>query len=83
MHYNDRISIDPAIRGGKPCIKGTRIAVHDILDYMAEDISEGEILADFPALSSENLRAAVAFAADRERQLAGRGVVWRSSVMRI
>jgi len=70
MSYEDRITIDPAIRGGKPCIKGTRITVYDILEYLAGDMSEDEILKDFPSLSRQDLRAALEFAAARERMLA-------------
>ena len=70
MSYEDRITIDPAIRGGKPCIKGTRITVYDILEYLAGDMSEDEILQDFPSLSREDLRATLEFAAARERMLA-------------
>ncbi len=64
------ISITPEVRGGKPCIAGTRIAVHDILEYLASGMSEREILEDFPSLRSEHIRAALAFAAERERRLA-------------
>lgn len=70
MSYEDRISLDPAIRGGKPCIKGTRITVYDILEYLAGDMSEDEILHDFPSLSRQDLRATLEFAAARERMLA-------------
>ncbi len=64
------ISIDPEVRGGKPCIAGTRIAVQDILEYLAGGMSEREILEDFPSLRREHIHAALAFAADRERRLA-------------
>jgi len=70
MSYEDRIVIDPAIRSGKPCIKGTRITVYDILEYLAGGMSEGDILRDFPSLSREDIRAALEFAAARERKLA-------------
>jgi len=70
MSYEDRITINPAIRGGKPCIKGTRITVYDILEYLAGDMSEDEILQDFPSLSRQDLRATLEFAAARERMLA-------------
>lgn len=70
MSYENRISIDPAIRSGKPCIKGTRITVYDILEYLAGDMSEDDILKDFPSLSREDIRAALEFAAARERMLA-------------
>lgn len=69
MNYRERITIEPAKRGGKPCIRGLRITVYDILDYLASGMSEDEILADFPDLEREDIRAALAFAADRERRL--------------
>ncbi|MEO5342628.1 MAG: DUF433 domain-containing protein [Gammaproteobacteria bacterium SHHR-1] len=68
--YSQFIAIDPDVRGGKPCIKGTRITVYDILEYMAGGMSESEILTDFPSLQTVHLRAALAFAAQRERRLA-------------
>ena len=70
MKLTDRVAIDPAIRSGKPCIRGTRIAVYDILEYLAGGMTEGEVLRDFPALALEDVRAALEFAADRERKLA-------------
>ena len=70
MSYRERIVIDPAVRSGKPCIKGTRITVYDILEYLAGGMSEDDILRDFPSLSQEDIRAALEFAADRERKLA-------------
>jgi uncharacterized protein (DUF433 family) len=70
MRYQDRIVIDPAVRSGKPCVKGTRITVYDILEYLAGGMSETEILRDFPSLEREDIRAALEFAADRERKLA-------------
>lgn len=70
MNYQERIGIDPAIRSGKPCIRGTRITVYDILEYLAGGMSEDQILRDFPALTREDVRAALEFAADRERKLA-------------
>lgn len=70
MSFKDRISIDPAVRSGKPCIKGTRITVYDLLEYLAGGMSEAEIFEDFPALSNDDIRAALEFAADRERKLA-------------
>jgi uncharacterized protein (DUF433 family) len=70
MRDTGRISIDPEVRGGKPCIKGTRITVYDILEYLAGGMSEAEILADFPSLQKEDIRATLAFAAARERSLA-------------
>ena len=70
MSWQDRISVDPAVRSGKPCIKGTRITVYDVLEYLAGGMSEDEILRDFPDLTREDIRAALAFAAARERRLA-------------
>lgn len=69
IDLNEFISVTPDVRGGKPCIKGTRITVYDILEYMAGGMSEADILADFPSLSPEHLRAVLAFAAMRERRL--------------
>ena len=70
MNYAERIVIDPAIRNGKPCIRGTRITVYDILEYLAGGMTEDDILRDFPSLSREDVRAALQFAAARERRLA-------------
>lgn len=67
--YRDRITVEPAKRGGKPCIRGLRITVYDVLDYLASGMTEDEILADFPDLESEDIRAVLAFASDRERKL--------------
>ena len=71
MSYQDRISIDPAIRSGKPCIKGTRITVYDVLEYLAGGMTEEKLLRDFPSLAAEDIKAALEFAAARERKLAG------------
>ena len=71
MDYRARITIEPGKRGGKPCLRGLRITVYDVLDYLAGGMTEDEILADFPDLEREDIRAALAFAADRERRLAG------------
>lgn len=69
MSYQDRITIDPAKRGGKPCIRGLRITVYDVLEYLASGMSEADILSDLPDLTREDLRACLEFAADRERKL--------------
>lgn len=69
MNWQDRIVIDPAIRSGKPCVKGTRITVYDVLEYLAGGMTEDEILADFPELTREDIRACLGFAAARERRL--------------
>ncbi len=71
MNFEDYISITPEIRSGKPCIKGTRITVYDLLEYLAGGMTEAELLADFPSLRPVDIRAALAFAAARERRLAG------------
>jgi uncharacterized protein (DUF433 family) len=70
MGWEDRISVDPEVRGGKPCVKGTRITVYDVLEYLAGGMTEREILRDFPDLRSEDIRACLGFAAARERRLA-------------
>ena len=67
--YTSIITVDPGKRGGKPCIRGLRITVYDVLEYLASGMSEDEILADFPDLEQEDIRAALSFAADRERRL--------------
>ena len=69
MNYHDRITIEPGKRGGKPCIRGMRITVYDVLEYLASGMSEQEILDDFPDLTQEDIRACLAFAAGRERKL--------------
>jgi uncharacterized protein (DUF433 family) len=69
MEWQERITVDPAVRSGKPCIKSTRITVYDILEYLAGGMSEDEILADFPDLTRDDIRASLAFAAARERRL--------------
>ncbi len=69
MNYLEYISIDPNIRFGRPCIKGTRISVSDVLGWLASGMSMEEILADFPELTLDQLKACLAFAADREQKL--------------
>jgi uncharacterized protein (DUF433 family) len=69
MRWQERITIDPAIRGGKPCIRGTRITVYDILEYLAGGMSEDQIVGDFLSLTRDDVRAALMFAAARERRL--------------
>ena len=71
MDYRSVITIDPAKRGGKPGVRGLRITVYDVLDYLASGMTEQEILADFPDLTADDIRACLAFAADRERRLVG------------
>ena len=67
--YAGIITVEPGKRGGKPCIRGLRITVYDILEYLASGMTEPEILADFPDLTREDIRACLAFAAERERRL--------------
>ena len=69
MSYRDIIKIEAGKRGGKPCIRGLRITVYDVLDYLASGMTESQILSDFPDLISEDVRACLEFAADRERKL--------------
>ncbi|MCY4386401.1 MAG: DUF433 domain-containing protein [Desulfurellaceae bacterium] len=67
--YTGIITVEPGKRGGKPCIRGLRITVYDVLEYLASGMTEPEILADFPDLTREDIRACLAFAAERERRL--------------
>ena len=69
MAYADRITIKPGKRGGKPCIRGLRTTVYDVLDYRASGMTEQQILQDFPDLQAADIRACLQFAADRERRL--------------
>lgn len=69
MNYEHLITIEPDKRSGKPCIRGLRITVTDVLEYLAAGMSPAEILSDFPDLTDEDIRACLAFAADRERRL--------------
>jgi uncharacterized protein (DUF433 family) len=68
--YRAIITMEPGKRGGRPCIRGMRITVGDILGWMATGMSEAEIIDDFPELTPADLRAALSFAADRERHTA-------------
>jgi uncharacterized protein (DUF433 family) len=69
MNYEGRITIEPDKRGGKPCIRGLRISVSDVLEYLVSGMSAEEIIRDFPDLTVEDIRACLAFAADCERRL--------------
>lgn len=69
MNYRDYITIEPNKRGGKPCVRGLRITVYEVLEYLASEMTEVEILEDFPDLTHEDLKACLAYAADRERRL--------------
>ena len=68
MNYQNIITIEPGKRGGKPCIRGMRITVYDVLEYLAAGMSHQEVLADFPYLTEEDIRACLAYAADREKR---------------
>ena len=67
--YQSRITIEPGKRGGKPCIRATRIAVYDVLDWFASGMSEQDILDDYPELTRDDIRACLAFAANREHKI--------------
>ena len=67
--YRDIITIEPGKRSGKPCIRGMRITVYDILEYLASGMTEAEIFEDFSELTLEDIKACLAFAADREKKL--------------
>jgi uncharacterized protein (DUF433 family) len=66
MNYKERITIEPGKRGGKPCIRGLRITVYDVLDYLASGMTTAEILSEFDYLTSDDIHACLAYAADRE-----------------
>jgi len=68
MNYRDYITIEPNKRGGKPCVRGLRITVYEVLEYLASEMTEQEILEDFPDLTREDLKACLAYAADREHR---------------
>ena len=69
MSYQDIITIEPGKRGGRPTIRGMRIAVADVLGWLAAGMTHDEILSDYPELTEEDIRACLAYAADRERRL--------------
>ena len=69
MDYTNLITIEPGKRSGQPCIRGLRMTVRDVLEYLAGGMSVDEILADFPDLTADDIRACLSFAADRERRL--------------
>ena len=72
MDYQHRITVESGKRSGKPCVRGLRITVSDVLEYMASGMTEDEILGEFPELERDDIKACLAFAADRERKL-----MWR------
>ena len=69
MDYRNIITIEPGKRGGRPCIRGLRIAVSDVLGWLAAGMSHAEIIAEYPELTDEDIRASLAYAAERERRL--------------
>jgi uncharacterized protein (DUF433 family) len=69
MDYHNIITIEPGKRGEKPCIRGMRITVYDVLSYLAAGMTHEQILSDFPYLTEEDILACLAYAADRERQV--------------
>jgi uncharacterized protein (DUF433 family) len=71
MDWRSVITFEPGKRSGKPCIRGLRITAYDVLEYLASGMTPAEIVADFPELTLEDIRAVLAFAADRERRVAG------------
>jgi uncharacterized protein (DUF433 family) len=68
--WRDRITIEPGKRGGRPCVRGMRIAAEDVLGWLAEGMTHDQIIADFPELTEEDIRAVLAYAADRQRRTA-------------
>jgi len=69
MSYADIITIEPGKRGGKPCIRGLRVTVYDVLEYLASGMSQADVLREFPYFTEEDILACLAYAADRERKL--------------
>jgi uncharacterized protein (DUF433 family) len=69
MNYRDIITIEPGKRSGKPCIRGMRITVYDVLEYLAAGMTHQEILEDFPYLTEEDILACLSYAADREKHM--------------
>lgn len=69
MDLKNIITIEPGKRGGKPCIRGMRITVYDVLEYLSSGMSQQEILDDFPYLTKEDILASLRYAADREHSM--------------
>ena len=69
MSYKDIITIEPGKRGGRPCVRGMRVAVSDVLGWLAAGMSHEQILSDYPELTEDDIRACLAYAADRERRV--------------
>jgi uncharacterized protein (DUF433 family) len=80
QQYRDFVTVEPGKRAGRPCIRGLRIAVSDILGWLAAGMSHDEILRDYPELTEDDIRAALAYAADRERRITT--AAWSSCSMR-
>ena len=74
MSYQDIITVEPGKRGGRPCVRGMRIAVADVLGWLAAGMSHAEIIDDFPDLTNDDILACLAYAADRERRLVSTGL---------
>ena len=74
MDYNNIITIESGKRSGKPCIRGMRITVYDILEYLAGGMTEAEVLEDFSELTSQDIKACLSFATEREKRLFGVGL---------
>ena len=70
IDWRDRITIEPGKRGGRPCVRGMRIAAEDVLGWLAEGMTHAQIIADFPEVTEEDIRAVLAYAADRQRRTA-------------
>ena len=71
MNYREIITIEPGKRGGRPCLRGMRISVYDILGWLAAGMTNEQIIEEFPELTLEDIRAALAYAADRDHHLVG------------
>lgn len=69
MTYSKIITLEPGKRGGKPCVRGLRITVYDVLEYLASGMTHAQILQEFPYLTEQDILACLAYAADRERKL--------------
>lgn len=74
MDYREIIMVEPGKRGGKPCIRGLRVTVYEVLDYLAAGMTQEQVLRDFPYLTAADLQACLAYAADRERHLPAAGM---------
>lgn len=73
MNYQDTITIEPGKRGGRPCVRGMRITVSDVLGWLSTGMTHEQIFSDFPELNEDDIRACLAYAADRERRLVTAG----------